>query len=484
MASNTRADRPASSGAPIVVWFRNDLRLDDNPALDAAARAGAPLVALYVLDDDSAGDWRMGAASRWWLHHSLEALAADLAKLGVSLTLRRGRAEFALEGLIAETGARAVYWNRLYEPWAMRRDGELKARLRASGLTVESFNGSLLFEPTHLRNKAGDPFKVFSPFWRACLATCGPSAPLAAPRKLVAAPAPSSDALADLRLLPTKPDWAGGLRETWRVGEKSARLRLAGFLKNTVGDYKVARDFMAQEGVSHLSPHLHFGEISPRRVWAETMGAVGDVGLPFLRELGWREFCHHLLVASPHMPELPLDQRFADFPWVKNAKAFDAWTKGRTGYPLVDAAMRELWLTGYMHNRARMVAASFLVKHLLLPWQDGERWFWDTLVDADLANNSGGWQWVAGCGADAAPYFRVFNPVLQGEKFDPEGDYVRRYVPELAKLPARWIHRPHEAPEEALAAAGVRLGKTYPRPIVDHAAARARALAAFEELRA
>jgi deoxyribodipyrimidine photo-lyase len=483
MASNTRADRPASSGAPIVVWFRNDLRLDDNPALDAA-RAGAPLVALYVLDDDSASDWRMGAASRWWLHHSLEALAADLAKLGVALTLRRGRAEFALEGLIAETGARAVYWNRLYEPWAMRRDGELKARLRASGLTVESFNGSLLFEPTHLRNKAGDHFKVFSPFWRACLATGGPSAPLAAPRKLVAAPAPSSDALADWRLLPTKPDWAGGLRETWRAGEKAARLRLAGFLKNTVGDYKVARDFMAQEGVSHLSPHLHFGEISPRRVWAETMGAVGDVGLPFLRELGWREFCHHLLVASPHMPELPLDQRFADFPWAKNAKAFDAWTKGRTGYPLVDAAMRELWLTGYMHNRARMVAASFLVKHLLLPWQDGERWFWDTLVDADLANNSGGWQWVAGCGADAAPYFRVFNPVLQGEKFDPEGDYVRRYVPELAKLPARWIHRPHEAPEEALAAAGVRLGKTYPRPIVDHASARARALAAFEELRA
>jgi deoxyribodipyrimidine photo-lyase len=482
MASSTRTDKQATT-APAIVWFRNDLRLDDNPALDAAARSGAPVVALYVLDDESAGDWRMGAASRWWLHHSLDAFAADLAKLGVPLTLRRGRAEFALEGLIAETGARAVYWNRLYEPWAMRRDGEIKARLRESGLVVESFNGSLLFEPAHLRNKQGDNFKVFSPFWRACLAAGGPSAPLSAPRKLAAAPAPSSDRLDDWRLPPTKPDWAKGMRETWRIGEKAARTRLAAFLKNTVGDYKVARDFMAQDGVSHLSPHLHFGEISARRVWAETMSAAGDVGLPFLRELGWREFCHHLLVASPDMPDHPLDRRFADFPWTTDKAAFTAWTKGLTGYPLVDAAMRELWITGYMHNRARMVAASFLVKHLLLPWQEGERWFWDTLVDADLANNSGGWQWVAGCGADAAPYFRVFNPVLQGEKFDPEGDYVKRWVPELAKFPARWIHRPHEAPDDVLAAAGVRLGKTYPRPIVDHAKARARALAAFEELR-
>lgn len=483
MASNTRTDKASAPGAPAIVWFRNDLRLDDHPALDAAARSGAPVVALYALDDDNAGDWRMGAASRWWLHHTLAALAADLAKLGVPLTLRRGRAEFVLEGLVAETGAKAVYWNRLYEPWAMRRDGEIKARLRASGLTVESFNGSLLFEPAHLRNKAGDPFKVFSPFWRACLAADGPAAPLPAPKKLAAAPAPASDALADWRLLPTKPDWAGGLRESWRPGEKAARARLAAFLDEGVAGYKVARDFMAQPGVSRLSPHLHFGEVSPRRVYAETMAKVGETGLPFLRELGWREFCHHLLVAAPDMPDAPLDPRFADFPWTQDAAAFDAWTKGRTGYPLVDAAMRELWITGYMHNRARMVAASFLVKHLLLPWQEGERWFWDTLVDADLANNSGGWQWTAGCGADAAPYFRVFNPVLQGEKFDPEGDYVKRYVPELAKLPARWIHRPHEAPGDVLAAAGVSLGQTYPRPIVDHATARARALAAFEALR-
>lgn len=469
--------------APAIVWFRNDLRLDDNPALTAAARSGAPIVALYALDDDSAGAWRMGGASRWWLHHSLAALARDLSRFGVLLTLRRGRAEFVLESLAAETGASAVYWNRLYEPWAMRRDSAIKAALRTRGLTVESFNASLLFEPLHMRNKQGETFKVFSPFWRACLAAEGPADPSPAPPELKPAPAPASDALDDWRLLPTKPDWAQGLCDCWRPGEAQARARLADFARNRAREYKVARDFMAREGVSRLSPHLHFGEISPRRIWAEITAAVGEAGLPYLRELGWREFCHHLLVANPNMPEQALDRRFNAFPWRDDAAALEAWRKGRTGYPLVDAAMRELWITGYMHNRARMVAASFLVKHLLLPWQEGERWFWDTLVDADLANNSGGWQWVAGCGADAAPYFRVFNPVLQGEKFDPEGNYVRRYVPELARLDARWIHRPFEAPADALRAAGVTLGETYPRPIVDHAKARARALDAFEAMR-
>lgn len=470
------------SGAAIV-WFRNDLRLADNPALCAAAGSGAPIVALYVLDDESAGDWRMGAASRWWLHHSLTALDADLARLGVTLTLRRGRAEFVLEIIVAETGASAVYWNRLYEPWAMRRDSEIKSNLRGRGVSVESFNASLLFEPGKLRNKQGDPFRVFTPFWRACLAAGAPDAPLPAPAKLAAAPAPPSDAPGDWGLLPTRPDWAGGLRAAWRAGERAARERLAAFVGARVRDYKTARDFMAQDGVSRLSPHLHFGEISPRQIWAEVAGAAGDAGAAYLREIGWREFCHHLLVANPAMPDIALDERFRDFPWREDAAALQAWRRGRTGYPLVDAAMRELWITGYMHNRARMVAASFLVKHLLIPWQAGERWFWDTLVDADLANNSGGWQWTAGCGADAAPYFRVFNPVLQGEKFDPDGDYVRRYVPELAKLPARDIHRPWEAPEAILRAAGVRLGETYPRPIVDHAKARERALAAFEATR-
>ncbi|MDJ0448560.1 deoxyribodipyrimidine photo-lyase [Methylocystis sp. JR02] len=470
--------------APAIVWFRNDLRLDDNPALMAAARSGAPLVALYVLDDDSAGAWRMGGASRWWLHHSLSSLAADLARLGVSLILRRGRAEFALEAVIAETGASAAYWNRLYEPWAMRRDSEIKAILHGRGLAVESFNGPLLFEPAHMRNRQGETFKVFSPFWRACLAAGGPPAPLPAPTKLDAAPAPASDRLDDWSLLPKKPDWARGLRDAWKPGEASARARLSDFVKNHVVGYKVARDDLAGQGVSRLSPHLHFGEISPRRVWAEVMQSAGEAGLPYLRELGWREFFHHLLVANPEMPERALDRRFDGFPWRDDPSALEAWRRGRTGYPLVDAAMRELWLTGFMHNRARMVAASFLVKHLLLPWQEGARWFWDTLVDADLANNSGNWQWVAGCGADAAPYFRVFNPVLQGAKFDADGAYVRRFVPELAGLESRWIHRPWEAPAHVLAAAGVTLGETYPLPIVDHAAARARALAAFEAMRA
>ena len=469
--------------APAIVWFRNDLRLADHPALNAAARSGAPIIALYVLDDVNAGDWRMGSASRWWLHHSLAALAADLAKLGAPLILRRGGAQFVIEELVSATGAGAVYWNRLYEPWAMRRDSEIKAQLRARGVTAESFNGSLLFEPTTLRTKAGDPFRVFTPFWRACLAAEPPAPPLPAPKKLNAAPAPQSDALDNWKLLPTKPDWAGGMRAAWRPGEKAAMARLKEFAQTDINNYKLARDFMAHSGVSRLSPYLHFGEVSARQCWAVINEKPSDGGAAFLREIGWREFCHHLLVVNPDMPERALDDRFADFPWRNDPASLRAWQKGQTGYPLVDAAMRELWQTGYQHNRARMVTASFLVKHLLIPWQEGERWFWDTLLDADLANNSGGWQWVAGCGADAAPYFRVFNPVLQGEKFDPEGDYVRRYVPELAKLDARYIHRPWEAPAEVLKAAGITLGKTYPKPIVDHAKARERALAAYAATR-
>jgi deoxyribodipyrimidine photo-lyase len=431
----------------------------------------------------NAGEWRMGSASRWWLHHSLAALAADLAKLGAPLILRRGGAQFVIEELVSATGAGAVYWNRLYEPWAMRRDSEIKAQLRARGVTAESFNGSLLFEPTTLRTKAGDPFRVFTPFWRACLAAEPPAPPLPAPKKLNAAPAPQSDALDDWKLLPTKPDWAGGMRAAWRPGEKAAMARLKEFAQTDIKNYKLARDFMARSGVSRLSPYLHFGEVSARQCWVVINEKPSDGGAAFLREIGWREFCHHLLVVNPDMPERALDDRFADFPWRNDPAGLRAWQKGQTGYPLVDAAMRELWQTGYQHNRARMVTASFLVKHLLIPWQEGERWFWDTLLDADLANNSGGWQWVAGCGADAAPYFRVFNPVLQGEKFDPEGEYVRRYVPELAKLDARYIHRPWEAPAEVLKAAGITLGKTYPKPIVDHAKARERALAAYAATR-
>ncbi len=461
--------------APAVVWFRQDLRLCDNPALSTAAAAGAPLIALYVLDEPAMGAWRLGGASRWWLHHSLASLARDLAALGLQLTLRRGAADLALEGLVEQTGATAVHWNRLYEPWAVRRDSEIKARLRGRGLRVESFNASLLFEPATL----GRAYRVFTPFWRACLAKPEPATPLPAPERLAAAENVASERLADWRLLPTKPDWAACFHEIWRIGESAARERLKEFAGSSAAAYSAGRDAPGQEGVSRLSPHLHFGEISPHQVWHEIVARVGEQGAPFLRQLGWREFCHHLLFANPDLPERPLDRRFERFPWRRDAEGLDAWKHGRTGYPFVDAAMRQLWRTGYVHNRARMVAASFLVKHLLLPWQEGEAWFWDMLVDADLANNACGWQWVAGCGADAAPYFRVFNPVSQGEKFDPEGAYVRRCVPELATLDAKFIHRPWEAPQEVLRTAGVVLGETYPRPIVDHAFARKRALEAY-----
>ena len=477
MASSTR-----SAGEPAaIVWFRDDLRLSDNPALSEAAASGAPLLALYVLDEAAMGDWRLGAASRWWLHHSLSSLASDLFARGVPLVLRRGPADMALFSLLTETKARSLYWNRLYEPWAVRRDGEIKARLRAEGVQAQSSNASLLFEPAALHNAQGEPYRVFTPFWRACLAKPAPAAPLPPPARLRGAPAPASERLEDWRLLPTMPDWAGGLREAWAPGESEAKTKLFDFVAKRAAKYNETRDALGEDGVSRLSPHLHFGEVSARQVWQSVESEAGPTGAAYLRQLGWREFSRHLLFANPDLPEKPLDRSFSRFPWRDDNNGLTAWKKGRTGYPLVDAAMRELWRTGYMRNRARLVAASFLVKHLLIHWREGEDWFWDTLVDADLANNAASWQWVAGCGADAAPYFRVFNPVLQGEKFDPGGVYVRRFVPELAKLEAKWIHRPWEAPKAVLEAAGVRLGESYPLPIVDHASARARALAAYAE---
>jgi len=466
-----------------IVWFRQDLRLADNPALCAAAATGAPIIAIYVLDEAAAGPWRCGAASRWWLHHSLKALKQALSALGVSLILRRGPSDLAIAGAIAETGATSIYWNRLYEPWAVRRDSEIKTRLRGFGLKVESFNASLLFEPTRMRNGSGNPYRVFTPFWKAALAAPAPERPLDAPANLTAAPDVASEKLEDWRLLPKTSSWASSLQNHWRFGEKAALERLAEFAGAAAAQYGASRDDLGRYGVSRLSPHLHFGEISPRQIWHEIKKLAGEEGLPFLRQVGWREFCHHLLFANPDLPDHPLDSSFERFPWREDPESLAAWKKGRTGYPLVDAAMRELWQTGYIHNRARMVAGSFLVKHLLIRWQEGERWFWDTLVDADLANNACGWQWVAGCGADAAPYFRVFNPVLQGEKFDPDGTYVRRHVQELARLDSKFIHRPWEAPQAALNAAGVRLGETYPRPIVDHAFARERALQAHAAMR-
>ncbi len=478
---------------PTLLWFRQDLRLQDNPALQAALARGGPVVPVYVLDDAGEGRWPAGGATRWWLHHSLAALDAGLRERGSRLVLVRGDSATELHRLVRETGAGAVYWNRRYEPAAIARDARIKADLAEAGLEAKSFNGALLHEPHTIANKQGRPFQVFTPYWRHCL-----TLPVAAPVKLAAGPLPApakwprGDVLAEWALLP-KIKWDAGFAATWQPGEAAAHQRLKGFAAATMAAYSDRRNFPAVDGTSMLSAALHFGELSPRQIWAAVQAESRESGVfppskgaaVFLSEVGWREFAHHLLFHFPHTPERPLREDFARFPWAEDpdGKKLRAWQRGRTGYPIVDAGMRQLWHTGWMHNRVRMIVASFLVKHLRLNWTAGADWFWDTLVDADLAANTLGWQWSAGCGADAAPYFRIFAPVLQGQKFDPEGDYVRRWVPELKDVPTRYLHAPWEAPPLELSAAGVRLGQTYPRPIVDHAKARGEALAAFKSIR-
>jgi len=463
------------------VWFREDLRIADNPALRAAIDSGRPVLCIYVHDEASDGLRRRGGASRWWLHHSLAALDRDLRAIGGRLDLFHGPARQILERLARETEAASLAWTRRYDKAGVAIDAAIKTTL-GERLPVESFNGKLLAEPWTMKTKASGPFRVFTPFWRAMLATKEPATPLPAPRRIKAATRPNgATRLDDLGLLPTRPDWAGGLRATWSPGEKAAADRLADFLDERVSAYAEARDIPGVAGASMLSPHLAFGEISPRQIWAATRHAAAadprkQRGCDkFLSELGWREFSYHLLFHNRDLATKNFDARFDRFEWARpDETILAAWRKGETGYPIVDAGMRELWTTGFMHNRARMIVASFLVKHLLIDWRVGEQWFWNTLCDADPANNAASWQWVAGCGADAAPYFRVFNPVLQGEKFDPDGAYVRRWRPELAGLPDRYVHRPWEAPQPP---------RGYPGPIVDHARARARALAAFGRLK-
>lgn len=472
---------------PVIVWFRRDLRLADNPALAAAVATGRPILPVYVLDESGEGR-RPGAASLWWLDKSLRALDAALRRCGGRLVLRRGDSEAELRRLIDQTGADEVFMNRRFEPEAFARDADIAHALKAEGVACHGFNGSLLARPGTVLNGAGKPYRVFTPFHKALLQAASERAMTPAPDALVTPDAPVSDDIDAWGLHPTAPDWSQGF--DWTPGEAGAAAALCAFIEDDLADYAVGRDAPGRRATSRLSPHLHWGEISPRRVVqavraAASQGRVAPAQADkFVAEIGWREFSTHLLHQFPYMTERAFRPEFDAMPWRTDAEGLTAWKKGRTGYPLVDAGMRELWATGWMHNRVRMVVASFLVKHLLIDWREGEAWFWDTLVDADLASNVQNWQWVAGSGADAAPYFRIFNPVAQGEKFDAAGRYVRLWVPELRGLPGRWLHAPWTAPAAVLAEAGIRLGRTYPRPIVDHAAARARALDALKTIAA
>lgn len=463
--------------SPALFWFRQDLRLTDNPGLTELG--DRPSLLVYVLDDAAAGAWAHGGAQRWWLHHSLAALDADLRARGHGLHIARGPATRIIPELAEAIGAHEVIAGRLYEPWARQRDAAIAEILTASGRKLSLHTSSLLHEPHRIRTGTGKPYSVYTPFSRALFGLGEPAPPLPAPARFNALARPGLP-LDALELLPRR-DWADEFPKHWTPGEAGAAKRIASF--RAITRYDATRNLPGIEGTSGLSPHLRFGEISPRQLWhaARDAGVTGDA--TFLKEILWREFAYHLLWHRPDMPEAPLQAGFGNFPWQPDDVLLRAWQRGITGYPIVDAGMRQLWRTGWMHNRVRMITASLLVKHLLQPWQAGEAWFWDTLLDGDLASNAASWQWVAGCGADAAPYFRIFAPVLQGEKFDADGAYVRRWVPELAKLPDKFLHKPWEAPDIILRGANVRLGLDYPRPIIAHAEGRARALAAYAAMR-
>lgn len=468
---------------PAILLFRNDLRLSDHPALTAAASNGQPVICLFVNDAEPADP--SGGAQLWWLHHSLAALAQQIAGLGGQLVLRSGPTLAVLEDVIRETGAHAVHWSRRYTPNTIAADTALKAQLKDKGIHAESHTGRYLFEPWQVTTKAGTPFRVFSPFWRGCLTQLDQVAALLPVPKAAFLRGVPSETLQDWDFLPQRPNWARGFDPIWTPGEVGAVARLDDFLETRARGYAQGRDFPAAEHVSNLSPHLQMGEITPRQILASLRRAegLGDVsgtdGAKFLAELGWREFSAYLLFHNPTLPSKEFQPKFVPFPWRDAPADLVAWQTGQTGYPIVDAGMRELWQTGTMHNRVRMIVASFLIKHLRVNWRAGLVWFHDTLLDADVASNAASWQWVAGCGADAAPYFRIFNPITQATKFDPTGAYIRQWVPELSALPDRYLGAPWQAPEAVLQGASVRLGVTYPHPIVDHASARTAALDAF-----
>ncbi|WP_045104839.1 cryptochrome/photolyase family protein [Legionella hackeliae] len=465
-----------------IVWFRQDLRLSDNPAFASACNEHEVVIPIFIFDKETSV---LGSAQKWWLHYSLNELANSLADWGLPFVLRAGNPFDILMGLIQESRADAVYWNRCYEPNAIRRDTNIKTALLEQGIAVHSTNGSLLNEPWCIKNQSGDYFKVFTPFWKQCLKT------LAIPKPFTISNHPQklelhSDVLDDWNLLPKKPNWAFNFSNYWQPGEKGAQEKLKHFIQNKLKRYKTHRDVPIEDATSKLSPHLHFGEISPweivrnlELIKVEEQSNLNAIDC-FLSELGWREFSYHLLYHFPNLAKDSFREEFDLFPWHSDENLLQYWYQGKTGYPLVDAGMRELWSTGYMHNRVRMIVASFLTKDLFLDWRLGADWFLDTLVDADLANNSASWQWVAGCGADAAPYFRIFNPILQSEKFDPNGDYIRQWVPELSKVGPKYIHQPWLG---SFSQTGITIGKDYPAPIVDHNDARKTALKYYDQIK-
>lgn len=482
-----------SSETAALVWFRDDLRVADNPALDAAITTGKPILAVYILDETTEGLRAFGGAQKWFLHYALQSLETKLDQLSINLIYLTGSSKDLVQKVVKENNVSEVFWNRRYGKPEIDIDGDIKESLKAQGVSAKSFLANTLHEPFNTKTGSGGPFRVYSPFWRAFEAQGEPRPPLAAPHQATGAKNTNITgklSLDELALLPTKPNWAAGWEAIWDANEDGAHKALEKFIDGGLTGYKDGRDFPAKNHFSKLSPFLRFGMISPYQIWqsvriaeeAENLNAKDC--LKFLKELGWREFSYHLLFHFPDIGWKNFQEKFDDFPWRTDAEEhFDRWKTGQTGYPIVDAGMRELWQTGFMHNRIRMVVGSFLVKHLLIDWRKGEEWFWDTLVDGDPANNTASWQWIAGSGADAAPYFRVFNPMLQGQKFDGNGDYVRKFVPEISALPNKYLHAPWEAPQDILANAGVTLGKTYPHPIVDHSAARDRALAAFSSLK-
>ena len=465
----------------VIHWFRQDLRLTDNPALLSATKRGRVLP-VFILDEENSGKFAAGGASQWWLSHSLNSLNRSLKG---HLSVYKGNPITVLSELADQFKVRAIHWNRCYEPWRMRRDAAIKSHFKTQGMDMESHNGSLLWEPWTIRKDDGSPYQVFTPFYRkGCLPYGEPRAPLSPPEQAsYIADRRSPHACKPQALLPQN-RWHEKLEPYWQVGEEGAHARLKAFLEEGLMQYKTGRNYPSKPFVSRLSPYLRNGEISPQQIWHAVINLPRNKHVDhFCSELGWREFAYHLLYHYPDLPTKNLRPMFDTFPWKDDELRLHAWRKGKTGVPMVDAGMRELWETGYMHNRVRMIVGSFLVKNLGIHWKHGERWFWDTLVDADLANNSAGWQWVAGSGSDAATYFRMFNPVMQGQKFDPDGDYVRRWIPEIGSLPTAYLFNPWEASDSVLSEAGIKLGVNYPSPIIDLTQSRDAAQAAFESLR-